>query len=88
MTLTPGSGPVSSETVPEIVFSCAKEIYTNNTSNSVKKPLSFVLIVKLFELITSKILIQNQITKLMSIKELILCKVLVFYYKLLVWIDV
>ena len=35
-TLTPGKAPDSSETVPEIVFSCAKETCTNNAINSVK----------------------------------------------------
>ena len=43
--LTPGSGiPVSPETVPEIVFSCANVRCTINANNSVKKPLNFDLI--------------------------------------------
>ncbi len=42
-TLTPGSGPESSETVPETVF-CAKAKCTVNASNSVKIPLNFVFI--------------------------------------------
>ena len=54
--LTPGRGPETSETVPEIFFFCAKEICTNNTNKSVKTPLNFVFIVIKFELISPKIL--------------------------------
>jgi len=43
-TLTPGKALESSETVPEIVFCCGKDICTTNASNSVKIPLNFVFI--------------------------------------------
>ena len=42
--LTPGNGSVLSLTVPETVFSCAKDKCTTNARNSVRIPLNFVLI--------------------------------------------
>ena len=54
ITLTPGRAPYSSETVPEIVFVCAKLICTTNARNSVKIPLNFVFILLLFELFDFK----------------------------------
>ena len=53
---TPGKGnPLLSDTVPEIVFSCANVSCTTNANNNVKIPLNFVLIFyDLFELTNRK----------------------------------